>query len=85
MAEFAPAAGFRATQGMAAALSPPRGLRVSFSLPTILLDKQEKVGRQRRRRCRKLLILETKQQELDPRLRGDDNDTRLNARFAGIA
>ena len=54
-------------------------------MPTILLDKQEKVGRQRRRRCRKLLILETKQQELDPRLRGDDNDTRLNARFAGIA
>src|SRR5690606_10864233 len=32
MCEFAPAAGFRATQGMAAALSPPRGLRVTFSL-----------------------------------------------------
>src|SRR5690606_11295247 len=28
----------------------------SLSLPTVLLDKQEKVGRQRRRRCRKLLI-----------------------------
>ena len=26
-----------------------------FSLPTALLDKQEKVGRQRRRRCRKHL------------------------------
>ncbi|HPF72276.1 MAG: hypothetical protein R3F12_06250 [Lysobacteraceae bacterium] len=43
MAEFAPAAGFRATQGMAAASSPPRGLRVGFLLVTFHCRKKEKL------------------------------------------
>jgi len=45
MAEFAPAAGFRATQGTATAPPSPRGLRVPFLLVTFLLGKQRKVTR----------------------------------------
>ena len=45
MAEFAPADGFRATQGTSTALSSMRALRVSFLFVTFSLDKQREVTR----------------------------------------
>src|SRR5690606_21378278 len=56
MREFAPAIGFRATQGTATASSSPRGLRVPFLLVTFLSGKQRKVTRQPLSGCRKLLL-----------------------------
>src|SRR5690606_31123214 len=45
MREFAPADGFRATQGTSTASSSMRGLRVPFLLVTFLSGKQRKVTR----------------------------------------
>src|SRR5690606_22497212 len=72
MAEFAPADGFRATQGTSTASSSMRALRVSFFLATVSLDKQRKVARWPEGTVKALDPDASSCEELDSRLRGSD-------------